>query len=101
MKNKILHTDEDLVKAYLKGEKRALVFLVKKWHQSFCKIAFSYVNSSFVAKDIAQESWVTIINKLSTLEDANKFKSWAIQIVKRKALDYLRKTKTDEAYHTV
>ncbi|WP_299679797.1 RNA polymerase sigma factor [uncultured Tenacibaculum sp.] len=54
-------------------------------------MAFSYVNSSVVAKDIAQESWGVIINKLNTLEDANKFKSWAIQIVKRKALDYLRK----------
>ena len=91
MKNKTAHTDKELIKAYVNGESKALVILVKKWHQPFCKIAFSYVKNSAIAKDIAQESWVVIVDKLDTLEDVDKFKSWAIQIVKRKALDYLRK----------
>ena len=46
-----------------------------------------------VAKDIAQESWQVIINKIKGLEDTNKFGSWALSIVNRKSIDWLRKKK--------
>lgn len=93
MKNRETYTDKALILSYLQGENEALVSLVQKWHQTFCRIAFSYVQNAAEAKDVAQESWVVLIAKLNTLEDPVKFKSWAIQIVKRKALDQLRKSK--------
>lgn len=95
MKNKETYADKKLVEDYLNGNKEALVFLVRKWHQVFCSIAYSYVNNMTIAKDIAQESWITLIPKLKTLEEPSKFKSWAIQIVKRKAIDQLRKYKRE------
>lgn len=88
-------SDAILVKAYQSGDIEALSRLVKKWHVSFCKLAYWYVKDVDIAKDIAQESWTVIIRKLSELKDAEKFKSWAISIVNRKAIDWIRAQRTE------
>ncbi len=90
MGNKFNISDASLVVAYQKGDKSILPLLVKRWHLSFCKLAFFYVKDGDVAKDIAQESWIVIIKKIQDLKDPNKCKSWAISIVNRKAIDWLR-----------
>ncbi len=84
--------DADLVIEYQSGNKKAFAVLVKRWHLIFCKIAYRYVKDASLSKDIAQESWTSILNKIKTLKDPNKFKSWAISIVNRKAIDFLRKS---------
>ena len=43
-----------------------------------------------MAKDIAQESWTIIINKMGTLKDKSSFGSWALRIVYFQSLDGLR-----------
>lgn len=83
-------TDTDLVIAYQSGDINALSVLVERWHISFCKLAFWYVKDADVAKDIAQESWTIIIRKLEGLKEPKKFKSWAISIVNRRAIDWIR-----------
>ncbi|MFY0604206.1 MAG: RNA polymerase sigma factor [Flavobacteriaceae bacterium] len=82
--------DATLVVAYQSGDKRALSILVKRWHVSFCKFAYWYVKDANIAKDIAQESWTIIIKKIKWLKEPEKFKSWAISIVNRKAIDWIR-----------
>lgn len=82
--------DSNLVVALQQGDKNAIAILVKRWHLHFCKFAFWYCKDADIAKDIAQESWVIIINKIDALENPEKFKSWAISIVNRKSIDYLR-----------
>jgi RNA polymerase sigma-70 factor (ECF subfamily) len=83
-------TDAELIIAYQAGETKALSQLVKRWHVSFCKFAYWYVKDADIAKDIAQESWAVIIRKIQDLKDPEKFKSWAISIVNRKAIDWIR-----------
>lgn len=90
MKKESNISDASLVEAYQKGNQKVLPVLVKRWHISFCKIAFFYVKDRDIAKDIAQESWVVIIHKIQHLQDPEKCKSWATSIVNRKAIDWLR-----------
>ncbi|WP_087520260.1 RNA polymerase sigma factor [Polaribacter sp. SA4-12] len=59
-------------------------------HLKLCNLAFFIVKDADVAKDIAQESWIIIIHKLETLQETSKFKSWAISIVNRRAIDWIR-----------
>ena len=89
-------SDKDLVLEFQSGNKKIVSLLVKRWHLQFCKLAFWYVKDADVAKDIAQESWQIILNKLETLEKPERFKSWSISIVNRKAIDYLRFNKRVE-----
>ncbi|WP_452233122.1 RNA polymerase sigma factor [Lacinutrix sp. MEBiC02595] len=85
------HRDAQLVEAFQSGKKEALTILVKRWHLIFCEKAFWLVKDADIAKDIAQDSWQTIIAKIETLRDASSFGSWALRIVYSKSLDVLRR----------
>jgi len=87
--------DSLLVLQCQSGNKKAAAILVKRWHEKLCKQAYWYVHNNEVAKDIAQDSWSTILLKITTLKDTNSFGSWALTIVTRKALDWLRKNKKE------
>lgn len=83
--------DGPLVLRCLNGDKKAYSQLVKRWHQKFCKQAHWYTKDIDLAKDIAQESWTVIFEKLDTLNEPNSFASWALSIVNRKSIDAMRK----------
>lgn len=89
MENNHKILDGKLVIQSLNGDENAYTTIVKKWHKRFCKQAFWYTKDKDLAKDIAQESWVTIFKNLSTLKDPESFGSWALSIVNRKSIDAL------------
>ncbi|MFC0604847.1 RNA polymerase sigma factor [Winogradskyella pulchriflava] len=82
--------DEKLVNAYKNGDKKALALLVKRWHKLFCDKAYWLVKDKDAAKDIAQDSWSIIINKIEDLKEPRQFKFWAYRIVCNKSTDWLR-----------
>jgi len=83
--------DSELVLDYQAGNKKALALLVGRWHKKFCKKAFYVVKDADEAKDIAQDCWRTIMDKLGSLKDPNRFSGWAMRIVHTKSIDALRK----------
>ncbi len=82
--------DGDLVKQFQSGNANALTELVKRWHKQFCEKAYWIVKDADQSKDIAQDSWKTIIAKIEDLREPNKFGAWALRIVYSKALDSIR-----------
>ncbi len=83
------------------GDKKAFSLLVKRWHTKLCKQAFFYTKDIDISKDIAQDSWNVIIKRIVDLKEPNSFGSWALTIVNRKAIDWLRKhKKNEEKLHT-
>ena len=95
--------DEQLIEQYRSGNQLALQQLVQRWHKSFCEKAYWLTKDADSAKDIAQESWNTIIVKMDTLKDAGSFQSWALRIVFTKAMDWTRVQQRNknklESYH--
>ena len=83
-------SDAELVIQYQSGDKKALIILVARWHKKFCKHAHWYTKDIELSKDIVQESWTVIINKIEILRQADKFGSWGLSIVTRKAIDSIR-----------
>ncbi|MBN4057928.1 RNA polymerase sigma factor [Olleya sp. AH-315-K02] len=82
-----------LVLQYQSGNDKALPLLVKRWHKKFCSKAFWITKDKDVSKDIAQESWKTILSKIHNLNDPNSFGSWALTIVYRKSIDLMKSNK--------
>ena len=76
-----------LIEQYLSGDKSAMHGLVKKWHKVFCENAYWILKDREKAKDIAQECWLVIMDKLPSLKNKDRFKSWALRIVYTKAID--------------
>ena len=85
--------DGILVQEFQSGNKKALTKLVKRWHKTFCEKAYWIVKDADVAKDIAQDSWRVIINKIEDLKTPKSFGSWALRIVYTKSLDWIKANK--------
>jgi RNA polymerase sigma-70 factor (ECF subfamily) len=90
MKTRQNPTDRFLILQYREGNTSVLSVLVKRYHKIFCEKAYWITKDKEIAKDIAQESWITIINKLQFLENADSFRSWAFRIVYTKAIDAVK-----------
>ncbi|WP_281542840.1 RNA polymerase sigma factor [Maribacter aestuarii] len=86
--------DALLVLQYQSGDKKALGILVNKYHAKLCRHSYWYVKDVNASQDIVQDSWSIIINKLNTIRDANTFECWAMRIVTRRSIDFLKKEKT-------
>ena len=82
-----------LVLEYLAGNNQSLSMLVKRHHIRLCSHSYRYTMDIEASKDIVQDAWKTMINKLHTLNDPNSFGSWATKIVTRKSLDHISKAK--------
>jgi len=94
--------DKYLIERYLSGDKSTLPILVKRWHKIFCEKAYWVLRDKDLSKDVAQECWIIIINKLPTLKKAERFKSWALRIVYTKSIDaYKRRNKEIQNLHRI
>ena len=87
--------DALLVLSAKSGDKKALNLLAERWHKKLCLQAYRYTKDWSMAQDMAQDSWDSIMQKLGSLKDVNRFGSWALSIVTRKALDWLKKEKKE------
>lgn len=85
--------DSLLVISYKAGDKKAFDLLVRRWHGKLCAHAYNYVKDWTLAKDIAQDTWSSILRKIHMLRDTNSFGSWAMTIASRKALDVVSRHK--------
>ncbi|MEM9680798.1 MAG: RNA polymerase sigma factor, partial [Bacteroidota bacterium] len=98
------HIDVKLVESYQSGDPLGLVGLVKRWHLDFCRRAYFILKDPDLAKDIAQECWKTIMDKIVDLNEPERFGAWAMRIVYSKSLDTLRHQSSErqkrEAYAT-
>ncbi len=90
MSKKQNSTDSKLILEYLEGNTTVMPILVKRYHKLFCEKAYWVTKHKESAKDVAQESWVVIIDKLHTLERVDSFKAWALRIVYTKAIDAVK-----------
>jgi RNA polymerase sigma-70 factor (ECF subfamily) len=89
--------DVKLVEAYKAGDQKAMATLVKRWHLTFCKKAYWILKDAHLSKDVAQDSWRIIMNKLHTLQNPEQFESWSLRIVYNKAMDVLRQQSRDRS----
>ena len=84
-------TDRFLIQQYRKGNTSLLPVLVKRYHKVFCEKSYWVTKDKEIAKDVAQESWIVIINKLDSLENPDSFKSWALRIIYTKSIDAVKR----------
>lgn len=87
--------DELLVLQCQSGSKKAMTLLVGRYHLKLCKHAYWYTHDIDASKDIVQDCWTTILNKISGLRDPKRFGSWSRRIVTRKSLDHMQRVKKD------
>jgi len=84
---------EWLVLGCKQGDKVAFERLVKQWQPKVMNQAYWYCKNGLAAKDIAQETWTSVVQGIGKLNDPARFSIWLHQIVYRKSVDWIRQTK--------
>lgn len=74
------------------GDIDAFNTLMKNWEQRYFLYALNRLKSREAAKDVTQESLLSISKSLRKLSDPASFPKWSFRIVERRCLDWLRKT---------
>ncbi|MFH1215858.1 MAG: sigma-70 family RNA polymerase sigma factor [Pseudomonadota bacterium] len=79
-KEELQSETEQLVQAFLAGDKQAFNRLVLLYQTKVYNLALNYVKSSEEAQDLAQDIFVTVYKSIGNLREQNKFTSWLYQI---------------------
>ncbi len=82
---------DELARKIKKGDKNAFEELYKLTSSKAYFVALQICNDKQEAEDILQESYITALNKISTLERTESFMSWFNRIVINKSKDFLKK----------
>jgi RNA polymerase sigma-70 factor, ECF subfamily len=67
------------------GDESAFMELVERHHAALVRLARSFVSSRAVAEDVAQETWLGVLNGLDRFEGRSSLKTWIFRILVNRA----------------
>src|SRR3989338_11330794 len=67
--------------------------VVKKHQRDILNFHYRLVGNRFEAEDLAQETFLKAYNKLDSLKEQEKVKSWLYSIARNVTIDFFRKNK--------
>lgn len=77
--------EEDLVARLRAGDEAAFTKVVATHHRALVRLARAFVRDEAAAEEVAQETWVAVLDGIGAFEGRSAFKSWLFQIVVNRA----------------
>lgn len=74
-----------VVDSLLEGSEDAFRFLVARHHLAMVRLAMAYVPSRAVAEEVAQETWVALLQGLTSFRGRSSLKTWLFGILLNRA----------------
>jgi RNA polymerase sigma-70 factor (ECF subfamily) len=87
--------DADIVALAQQGRERAFRELVRRYERPVFSLVYRMVRDREAAEDLAQDSFVKVLNHIDRYRPEFKFSSWIFKIANNVAIDYLRKRHVD------
>lgn len=86
-------SDNELVSAYIHGDKKCFEELVLRHQQKIFNYILSYVKDKSLADDLLQDTFIKIVHVLKNgnYRDEGKFVQWVMRIAHNLVIDYFRK----------
>ena len=89
----LLGDDSSLVRRCRKGDTKAFELLLARHTRFAGAVAMGVVGDYHAAMDVVQESFVKVLAGIASLENPERFKGWLRNVVRRTAIDALRRRK--------
>jgi RNA polymerase sigma-70 factor (ECF subfamily) len=70
-----------LLDALRAGDEGAFAALVREYHGSLVRVARTYVSTLAAAEEVAQETWVGVLNGLDRFEGRSSLRTWIFRIL--------------------
>ena len=84
-------TDQAIVELALKGRESAYRELIRRYERPVLSLIHRMVRDRELAEDLAQDTFVKVLNALDRYRPEFKFSSWIFKIAHNTALDSLRR----------
>ena len=84
-------TDQEIVELALKGRETAYRELLRRYQRPVLSLIHRMVRDRELAEDLAQDTFVKVLNALDRYRPEFKFSSWIFKIAHNTALDALRR----------
>jgi RNA polymerase sigma-70 factor (ECF subfamily) len=78
-------SDAELVERLRARDESAFELLVERHHASLVRLAMSFVPSRAVAEEVAQETWLGVLNGIDRFEGRSSLKTWIFRILVNRA----------------
>lgn len=88
-------TDQEVVLWARKGHEWAYRELVRRYQRPIFSLIYRMVRDRERAEDLAQETFVKVLNALESYRPEYKFSSWIFKIANNAAIDHLRRKELD------
>jgi RNA polymerase sigma-70 factor, ECF subfamily len=83
----LAHLDEAAVIAALKdGDESVFLALVRRHHTLMLRVARGYVRDDRAAEDVAQETWLAVLEGIDRFEGRASLKTWIFRILVKRAI---------------
>jgi RNA polymerase sigma-70 factor (ECF subfamily) len=86
-------SDADIIESVLQGDTASFELLMRRYNQRLFRVARSVVRNDNEAEEIVQEAYVRGYERLSQLENRNRFSAWISQIVFHESLASRRRNR--------
>jgi RNA polymerase sigma-70 factor (ECF subfamily) len=73
--------ETQLLDALRAGDEGAFAALVQEYHASLVRVARTYVSTLAAAEEVAQETWVGVLNGLDRFEGRSSLRTWIFRIL--------------------
>jgi RNA polymerase sigma-70 factor, ECF subfamily len=73
--------EAQLLDALRAGDEGAFRALVREYHPSLVRVARIYVSTQAAAEEVAQETWLGVLNGLSRFEGRSSLRTWIFRIL--------------------
>ncbi|MCR4341311.1 MAG: sigma-70 family RNA polymerase sigma factor, partial [Gemmatimonadaceae bacterium] len=87
--------DADVVLLAQQGRDTAFRELLRRYERPVFSLVFRMVRDRDTAEDLAQESFIKVLNNIDRYRPEFKFSSWLFKIANNVAIDHLRKRTVD------
>jgi len=88
-------TDQDVVERARQGREPAFRELIRRYERPVFSLIYRLVRDRERAEDLAQDTFIKVLNALDRYDPSYKFSSWIFKIAHNTALDDLRRKHPD------
>ena len=86
-------SDQQVVELARAGKEVAYRELLRRYERPVFSLIYRMVRDRAAAEDLAQETFIKVLNALDTYRPEYKFSSWIFKIANNAAIDHLRSGK--------